>query len=216
MIPRSLATRAGMVPREAEVLRLPARNLSTSAWTPSVGGIRGTSTATVLYREADDQLELPRTYGRTCRRRTSWNYQRFHAAADEATATSSPSMVAKKPCAMLGCERCHEQWIDEFESFVYLQCAVDPAEHRHRLESPICPGACACRPVDRKEVKASQAAEEAIQQEWDRLRSREAREEDIPRGWDDVPKRGHANPGRGSLRHGVWVRCREEHGSSCG
>jgi hypothetical protein len=46
--------------------------------------------------------------------------------------------------------------------------------------------------VDRKEVKANPAADKAIQQEWDRLRARNAWDEENPRERDDVPRR----PGR--------------------
>ena len=45
-----------------------------------------------------------------------------------------------------------------------------------------------CRSVDRKEIKANQAAEKAIQQEWGRLRSRKAWDESNPREWEDVAK----------------------------
>ena len=55
---------------------------------------------------------------------------------------------------------------DEFESFGSCQCGVGPTEHRPKLEASIFPGACVCRPVDRKEVKANQAAEKAMHQEW--------------------------------------------------
>ena len=60
--------------------------------------------------------------------------------------------------------------------------------HRGKLEPPIVPGACVCRPVDRTEVKSNPAAEKAIQQEWDRLRARKAWDEENPREWDEVAK----------------------------
>ena len=78
------------------------------------------------------------------------------------------------------------QWIHEFESFVSLQGGVDPTEHRPKLDAPIFPGACVCRRVDRKEVKANQAAEKAMQQEWGRLRPRKAWGESNPNEWEEV------------------------------
>ena len=60
-----------------------------------------------------------------------------------------------------------------------------PMSHREKHGPPIFPGACVCRPVDRKEVKAKPTADMAIQQEWDRLRARNAWDEQNPREWDD-------------------------------
>jgi hypothetical protein len=94
--------------------------------------------------------------------------------SDDAAAASSSGMVAMQRCTLVDCERFHDQWVREFESFVFVQRGVDPTEHRPKLESPIFPGACACRLVGRKEVKADQAAETAIQHEWGRLRLRKA------------------------------------------
>ena len=79
------------------------------------------------------------------------------------------------------CERFVEEWVREFEGYTYpvsgaipvLSGAV-PMTHREKLDPSIFPGACVCRPVDRKEVKAKPAADKAIQQEWDRLRARNA------------------------------------------
>ena len=76
-----------------------------------------------------------------------------------APAAYSSSMIAKQSGAMLECERLYTQWTDGFESFGSRQCGVDPAERRNKLESPISPGARACRLVDRKEIRANQAAD---------------------------------------------------------
>ena len=54
------------------------------------------------------------------------------------------------------------------------------------------PGACACRLVVQKEVKANHAAETATQQEWDRLRPRKAWGEQHPREWDDAAREARA------------------------
>jgi hypothetical protein len=81
-----------------------------------------------------------------------------------------------------------KEWISEFEGYSYPASGAFPMSHREKLEPPIFPGACVCRPVDRKEVKANPAAEKAIQQEWDRLRARKAWDEENPREWDDVAK----------------------------
>jgi hypothetical protein len=101
-------------------------------------------------------------------------------------------MVAIKPIHVLYCERFLDPWIAEFESYASFQCGVDPTEHRPKLDIPMIPGACACRLVDRKEVKANQAAERAIQQEWDRLRSRKAWGEQHPMEWEDVAREARA------------------------
>ena len=42
----------------------------------------------------------------------------------EAPAALSPSMIAKQPCARLGCERFCDQWVEEFESFAPLLPSV--------------------------------------------------------------------------------------------
>jgi len=63
-----------------------------------------------------------------------------------------------------------------------------PVTHREKLEPTFFPGACVCRPVDRKEVSANPAATKATQQEWDRLRARHAWGENNPREWDDVAR----------------------------
>ena len=65
---------------------------------------------------------------------------------------------------------------------------VDPTEHRPKLDASMVPGACVCRRVDRKEVKANQVTEKATQQERDRLRSRKAWDESNPREWDAVAR----------------------------
>ena len=162
----------------------------------------------VSYREAGDRLELRRTFGRTCRE-GNMELSKVASTADEAAATSSSGMVAKQTHDILACERFHEQWVDEFESFVYLQGGVDPAEHRHRLEPPIFPGACACRPVDRAEVKGTQAAEKAMPQEWDRLRSRKAWGEINPREWEDVATEARETEAEVHCWDGVRICSRE-------
>ena len=81
-----------------------------------------------------------------------------------------------------------EEWISEFEGYSYPASGAFPMSHREKLEPPIFPGACVCRPVDRKEVKANPAAEKATQQEWDRFRAGKAWDEENPREWDEVAK----------------------------
>ena len=82
---------------------------------------------------------------------------------------------------------------------------VDPTEHRPKLETSIVPGACACRLVDRKQVKANQVAEKAMQQEWGRLRSRKAWGESNPREWEDVAKEARETKEEAHVGNGVWV-----------
>ena len=84
---------------------------------------------------------------------------------DEDATVASSNMVIVHPSDVLDCERFHDQWIAEFESYTSYPGGVDPTEHRPKLDLPMIPGACVCRPVDRKEVKANPAAERAIQQE---------------------------------------------------
>ena len=54
-------------------------------------------------------------------------------------------------------------------------------------------GACVCRPVGRKEIKANQAAGKASQQEWARLQSRKAWGESNPREWGAVANEAKEN-----------------------
>ena len=68
-------------------------------------------------------------------------------------------MVARRHAPTLECERLYEQWVMELESHNALTCAVEPTEHRHKLEYPLILGACVCRPVDRKGIQANQLAE---------------------------------------------------------
>ena len=110
------------------------------------------------------------------------------AQVDDLDAAASSGMMARHHTPILECERLYEQWLTEFESHNILSCGVDPTEHRPKLDLPLILGACACRPVDRKEVKANQAAERATQQGWDRLRSRKAWSESQPREWEDVAR----------------------------
>jgi hypothetical protein len=80
------------------------------------------------------------------------------------------------------CETFVSEWIKEFEGYTIpasgdlpVYSGAFPVTHRAKLEPIFFPGACVCRPVDRKEVSANPAATKAIQQEWDRLRSRKRR-----------------------------------------
>ena len=97
------------------------------------------------------------------------------------------------------CERFVEEWVRELEGCTYpasgavpVLSGAFPMSHREKLERPIFPGACVCRPVDRKEVKAKPAADQAIQQEWDRLRARNAWDEQNPESgmmWPERPEK---------------------------
>jgi hypothetical protein len=93
------------------------------------------------------------------------------------------------------CETFVSEWIKEFEGYSIpvsgafpVSSGAFPVKHREKLESTFFPGACVCRPVDRKEVSANPAATKAIQQVWDRLRARNAWDESNPREWDDVAR----------------------------
>ena len=61
-------------------------------------------------------------------------------------------------------------------------------QHRDKIGFPLSPFVCACRPVDRKEIEETPKAKMAMQQEWDRLRSRNAWDETNPREWSDVAR----------------------------
>ena len=102
---------------------------------------------------------------------------------------------------MLDCEIFSNHWVQELGSLWSRQSGVDPTEHRPTLESPIFPGACVCRPVDRKEIQTNRAAAKATQQEWGHLRPRRAWGENNPREGEDVAR--EARETRGEVHVGI-------------
>ena len=73
----------------------------------------------------------------------------------------------------------------------------DPADpHREKIGERRWPiNAMVARPVGKKEIAASTAAQEAIQKEWDRLRAKNVWDETQVEEWDDVRKCGEAHMG---------------------
>ena len=61
-------------------------------------------------------------------------------------------------------------------------------QHRDKVGFPLIPYVCTCRLVDRKEIEENPKAKQAMQSEWDRLRSRKAWDESNPREWSDVAR----------------------------
>ncbi|MFM7980148.1 MAG: hypothetical protein ACKPKO_12610, partial [Candidatus Fonsibacter sp.] len=67
--------------------------------------------------------------------------------------------------------------------------AVNPHNggHRDMISIKRCPdNICVARPVGKSEIERTPAAKQAMQKEWDRLRSKNVWDEDNPRDWDDV------------------------------
>ena len=90
----------------------------------------------------------------------------------------------------LPCESYADQWLSTLSSTDALGCVVAATmlhidQHREKCAFPLIPNACTCRPVNRKEIEENPKAKQALQQEWDRLRSRKAWGETNPREWSE-------------------------------
>ena len=82
---------------------------------------------------------------------------------------------------------------------------VTPTEHREHCP-PLIPPAMVCRPVYNKEMLESQAANRAIQQEWDRIRARRPWDEDHPRERADVARDSGEEVHVGMMWGSLWRR----------
>jgi hypothetical protein len=107
---------------------------------------------------------------------------------------------------LLPCESYVDQWLTTLCSpstigGVVAATITQVDQHRDKVGSPLIPYVCTCRPVDRKEIEEKPKATQAMQSEWDRLRSRKAWDESNPREWSDVAR--EARQGGHEVRVGM-------------
>ena len=87
-----------------------------------------------------------------------------------------------------------------------------PSGHRDKLGTSLYPDyLCVARSVGKAEIEITIAAKEAMQKEWDRLRSKYVWDEENPREWGDV----RAEARRGGYTVHLGYLCGEEFRACC-
>ena len=110
-------------------------------------------------------------------------------------APRSGASITLSESKLLPCESYVDQWLTTLCSPSTIggvvAATITPVDqHRDKVGFPLIPYVCTCRPVDRKEIEEDPKAKQAMQSEWDRLRSRKAWDESNPREWSDVAREG--------------------------